>query len=165
MGTQLALRMAVLACIGVVAGCSGNKGSAPPVSDASSETKSTTSAPPHETVSSNAAQPSSHSNATTKTHRPGTPWWTLVVSRAHDAVGWTLAAVHDGSGWILGKATVTIQQIGNTRATESGQVADFRISVTSSDEHLPLKSQAFLVMNSVFPRSPLKRDSTRPWAR
>ncbi|MBA3311958.1 MAG: hypothetical protein M3552_07010 [Planctomycetota bacterium] len=61
-------------------------------------------------------------------------WWTLAVGKARDALGYSLEVVHDGSGWILGKATVNIEQIGDARDTDDGKVADFRIAVTSSDE-------------------------------
>lgn len=62
------------------------------------------------------------------------PWWTLAINKARDAVGYGLEVVHDGTGWILGKATVNIEQIGESRDTNDGKLADFRITVTSSDE-------------------------------
>ena len=62
------------------------------------------------------------------------PWWTLAIDKARDAVGYGLEVVHDGTGWILGKATVNIEQIGDARDTTQGKLADFRITVTSSDE-------------------------------
>ncbi len=58
-------------------------------------------------------------------------WWTLAI---RNAAGYGLEVVHDSTGWILGKATVNIEQIGESRNTNDGKLADFRITVTSSDE-------------------------------
>ena len=62
------------------------------------------------------------------------PIWTLAIEKARDAGGWALELVHDGSGWMLGKSTVTIEQVGDTREENGEKYADFKITVTSSDE-------------------------------
>ena len=89
---------------------------------------------------SSAPDPSSensglNADATPKPRPPSRkPWWKSAIDKARDAVGYGLEVVHDGTGWVLGKATVNIEQIGDARDTTNGKLVDFRITVTSSDE-------------------------------
>ena len=62
------------------------------------------------------------------------PIWTLAIEKARDAGGFALELVHDGTGWVLGKSTVSIEQVGDTRDEDGQKYADFKITVTSSDE-------------------------------
>jgi len=63
------------------------------------------------------------------------PWWTLVITKAGDALGGAIEVIHDGSGWMLGKMHIEITKVGESRKAEDGSyVADFSIRVANSDE-------------------------------
>lgn len=62
-------------------------------------------------------------------------WVYKVLKVAASACQWTLESVHDGTGWLLGKAEVSIDQDGELRQSGEGEfVADFIIKVKAGDE-------------------------------
>lgn len=57
------------------------------------------------------------------------------MQAAAESSGWALQQVHNGTGWLLGKNQVKIEQIGQVRLSgDDSYVADFRITVSRTDE-------------------------------
>lgn len=87
---------------------------------------------------------SSPSTATSKPgverYKSGSSWWMTVVQAAGEAAGWTLEAIHDGSGWMLGKNHLSIEQSGEVRQVGSGlYVTNYVVTVSRSKENFSTK--------------------------
>jgi hypothetical protein len=61
-------------------------------------------------------------------------WWTVVLGQVRAATGGTLEVVHDGTGWMLGKNEVTIDQVGEFEMVQGTRHATYRITVARADE-------------------------------
>jgi len=61
-------------------------------------------------------------------------WWGIVLSNVQRTTGSALEVIHDGTGWALGKNTIQIEQVGELQEVDGKRVAEFRISVSRSDE-------------------------------
>lgn len=64
----------------------------------------------------------------------GVSWWGIVLSNVQRTTGSALEVIHDGTGWALGKNTIQIEQVGELQEADGKRVAEFRISVSRSDE-------------------------------
>lgn len=64
----------------------------------------------------------------------GGSWWAVVLANVQRTSGSAIEVVHDGTGWILGKNKVEIEQIGELEEIDGKRLAEFKISVTRSDE-------------------------------
>ena len=63
------------------------------------------------------------------------PWWQIVINAVGEAGGWVLEKAHDGTGWLLGKNKVDIEQMGKVRHLDNGTYeADYRIVVNRNEE-------------------------------
>lgn len=95
----------------------------------------TSSKPETSTDGSNKAKPAK------APQNPGPPkkvpkgWAYHFLSVAASAYQWTLETIHDGTGWLLGKAEISIEQVGELRPVgENEFVADFAINVKTNNE-------------------------------
>lgn len=64
----------------------------------------------------------------------GGSWWAVVLANVQRTSGSAIEAVHDGTGWVLGKNKVDIEQIGELAEIDGKRLAEFKITVTRSDE-------------------------------
>ena len=69
-------------------------------------------------------------------------WWTAVMGRVGAATGGTLELVHDGTGWLLGKNEVTIDQVGEFEVIEGRKHATYRVTVARADESFSSQIEA-----------------------
>lgn len=66
---------------------------------------------------------------------PAGVWWNHVLRAVADHGGWALERVHDGSGWLLGKNQVSIEQLGPmTHHPDGSHTATYRVTVSRSTE-------------------------------
>ena len=61
-------------------------------------------------------------------------WWNGVLARATRSSGLALEAIHDGTGWLLGKNKVEIEQVGDANLVDGKRLAKFEITVARSSE-------------------------------
>ena len=61
-------------------------------------------------------------------------WWGLVMGQVRVASGNALESIHDGTGWMLGKNMVKIEQVGEFEELDGKRMATFRVTVSRSDE-------------------------------
>ncbi len=64
----------------------------------------------------------------------GESWWGLVLTQVRSASGNALVTIHDGTGWLLGKNKVDIEQVGDFEEVDDVKFATYRITVSRSDE-------------------------------
>lgn len=64
----------------------------------------------------------------------GNSWWGGVLVNVNRATGQALEVIHDGTGWVLGKNKVEIEQVGEVKEVEGKRLAEFKITVSRSDE-------------------------------
>ena len=64
----------------------------------------------------------------------GGSWWGGVLTKATRSTGLALEVIHDGTGWLLGKNKVEIEQIGDVEQIDGKRLAKFKITVAQSSE-------------------------------
>ena len=61
-------------------------------------------------------------------------WWSLVLGQVRTSGGYAVEFVHDGTGWILGKNQIQIEQVGDIEERDGKRLARFQVTVSRADE-------------------------------